>query len=60
MQHDRSYYRALSTEALIQRAAEDGLNEEMAIAITERLADFFCHDNLIGCFHFDERTKTNA
>lgn len=60
MQHDRSYYRAMSTEALIQRAAEDGLNEEMTIAIAERLADFFCHDNLIGCFHFNEGTKKHA
>ena len=61
MQHDRSYYRALGTKALINEAREEGINPEMAIAIAERLARDFDRwtdrwTDQTGKFHFNERT----
>lgn len=60
MQHDRAYYRALHPGALIELARDEGLNEELAIAITERLAYQLDRRELIGCFHFNEGTKKHA
>lgn len=39
MTHDRDYYRCLHTDDLVDAARREGLNPEMAIAITERLAE---------------------
>lgn len=39
MMHDRDYYRCLHTDDLVETARREGLNPEMAIAITERLAE---------------------
>jgi len=58
MKHfDRDYYRALGTHSLLTHARENGLNPELAIAVTERLAAKEHWANLIGHFHFNkERT----
>lgn len=39
MMHDRDYYRCLHTDELVETARREGLNPELAIAITERLAE---------------------
>ena len=51
MTHDRDYYRALFTLELLRIAREDGLNPELAIAITERLARDTCAAHTVGAYH---------
>lgn len=53
MQHDRDDYRALGTHALLRAAREYGLNPEMAIAITERLATENYMQHTVGYYGWD-------
>lgn len=56
MTHDRDYYRCLHTDDLVDAARREGLNPEMAIAITERLAEVLAVDGAAGGrgnFHFN-------
>lgn len=60
MTHDRDYYRCLHTDDLVETARREGLNPEMAIAITERLAERLAEVSTIyvavggrGNFHFN-------
>lgn len=48
MTHDRDYYRCLHTDDLVETARREGLNPEMAIAITERLAEVLAVDGAAG------------
>lgn len=54
MPFDRDYYRALGTFDLLMHARDNGLNPELAIAITERLAAKEHYANLVGHFHFNQ------
>lgn len=62
MTHDRSYYSAMDTAVLLRTAREDGINPELAIAITNRLADTHpAYEGYRGTFRFNhEDNKTHA
>jgi len=57
--HDRDYYRSLGTALLLRIAREEGLNQEMAIAIAERLAAEDRAEHTIGQYHFNNSTGDN-
>jgi hypothetical protein len=62
MTHDRTYYSAMSTQGLLLTAREQGINPELAIAITNRLADTNpAYEGYRGTFRFNhEDNKTHA
>lgn len=45
-QHDRTYWRATSTRALIEEARHSG--DELAIALGERLEEYDCDEETIN------------
>ena len=51
--HDRAYYRSLTTRQLLLHASEVGINPEMAIAISDELAEEAGESYLIGSFRFN-------
>ena len=53
MPRDRNDYRSLGTPLLLRLAREEGMNEEMAVAITERLAERSYAAHTVGCYHFN-------
>lgn len=59
MSHDRTDYRSLGTSLLLRLAREEGLNEELAIAIAERLASTDHAAHTIGMYHFTNKTGDN-
>ncbi len=59
MQHDRNYYRSLSTRELLREAREAGLSAELSIAITERLAIKTHLSHTVGNYHFNHNTGGN-
>lgn len=59
MQYDRNYYRALSERELLLRAKEHGINPELAVAITERLAIKTHLSHTVGHYHFNHNTGGN-
>ena len=56
--HDRNYYRSLSARRLLTLASEEGINSEMAIAITNKLADIVGETHLVGSFRFNHEEHT--
>lgn len=52
MAHDRDYYRGYSPVALLRLAREEGMNEEMAVAIAEHLASEYRLQHTLGQYHF--------
>jgi len=59
MARDRNDYRSLSTPILLCLAREEGMNEELAIAIAERLASTDYAEHTIGMYHFTNKTGDN-
>jgi len=57
MSRDRCDYRAMSAGALLDEAREVGLNDELAIAIADKLAEHLFQRNRVGTFHFNRSTK---
>lgn len=59
MPRDRNDYRSLGTSLLLRIAREEGMNEEMAVAIAERLASTNHAEHTIGMYHFTNKTGDN-
>lgn len=51
MAHDRDYYRCLDNVKLLRLAREEGVHDEIAVVLAERLAATEHQQHTIGCYH---------
>ena len=56
---NRDTYRSLSTEKLLERAREEGIDPEMAVVLAERLECGDCGDcgSMGGRYFFNQRSE---